>query len=747
MKTKLCSLFIFITIILLITSCGSDKKSYSGKVSFNLSNLVTGTFPSNGLILNAKNGGQRIQVALSNPAQDIELEVSEGSWTFWAVAWVPVDGVLKKMSGEARCGKTVKSISGGDFDININLSRAGCTDSAFGNNSRGASPNLNRIILKPCLNFNGVNFSQATQYCHSDWTKKGVSSSFRIRYFNYNSFDGSHSTGLNSSCVSATAANNGMTDLRLPLQSSQGLFPFIIEGFENSDCSGQREAVYRVSFGLQEIEKGIDINPVISENINGHYDFFIADNYVGHGTSALVNQAPVDISKCGGSSCFPQENSISNNNGGDTAYEVFRNSVYDVLGSPSGVHPREGLFYNSSTIEDSTGKPLVIIYEVNEAPTISPTIIINDDDSSVPSITETTSSLSINADFDGSVPGSRTVQDIITAVNSSTNFKAIKAGFVSDSEVVDPIVSTYTMSGFMLPNSQDYRDRGVLADVAMLLAGPAGALLAKGGISSCSAIPDGGSYSISLPDDPTIYTFSFSSGSITIPSVFGADISTFEKRLTFTSSNNEENMVYEFNCSDVTGADDRKMGMFSRREAEGSEVEISEVYYYVESDSLARVEIYDYNDGHEESGVTYTNRNIISFEKSSVDSIKVWHGHYSIDSNNDEYYSKIFGTSDLSLNEVEVRSLSSFDIDSDSILQIDETNGLFNTSAIGGSDEFLIEDRKFSLSTYEEILPQSSSFVTEYAVGNITLDNWGSGSPFERGHLKVLEDYLNIHTP
>jgi hypothetical protein len=60
----------------------------------------------------------------------INLELSNGSWTFWSVAWEGKNNIYN-FQGLTRCAKSTSVFNGADAQININLSNVTCADSDF----------------------------------------------------------------------------------------------------------------------------------------------------------------------------------------------------------------------------------------------------------------------------------------------------------------------------------------------------------------------------------------------------------------------------------------------------------------------------------------------------------------------------------------------------------------------------------------------------------------------------------------
>jgi hypothetical protein len=123
--------FVFLSILLLSVSCSKTPGKTGANFKLKLGAVIDfGSAGAGGAMLWGKsNTGDIFGVVVQNTATT-QLELNNGSWTFWAVAWEG-NGSVYNFLGKHRCAKTTAKFSGGDASVQIDLANETCADADF----------------------------------------------------------------------------------------------------------------------------------------------------------------------------------------------------------------------------------------------------------------------------------------------------------------------------------------------------------------------------------------------------------------------------------------------------------------------------------------------------------------------------------------------------------------------------------------------------------------------------------------
>jgi hypothetical protein len=128
---KLNALLPLTVCLILLSSCAKTPGKTDAKFKLSIGSLTDfGNAGAGGAMLWGKSDkGDAFGVNVSTNT-GINLELSNGSWTFWSVAWEGKNNIYN-FQGLTRCAKSTSVFNGADAQININLSNATCADTDF----------------------------------------------------------------------------------------------------------------------------------------------------------------------------------------------------------------------------------------------------------------------------------------------------------------------------------------------------------------------------------------------------------------------------------------------------------------------------------------------------------------------------------------------------------------------------------------------------------------------------------------
>lgn len=711
---KLMNIILLSLLLSLFVSCSKEAEKISGKITFSASSLVAGSIPVNGLVLNGTNGTNKIQLALSNANDDVIVELEPGLWSFKVIAWNN-NGNISPLHGYTTCGISSANLDYGDFTISIDLNKTNCGAATFGPSSMKRSDDpttFKEFVLRPCLYFNGLSFTNPlTETCYDSWKQAGFGKSFRVVFYNVNTVTGLRSPGITSKCVNIDAGSDGQTSMALPLNAPNGSFPFVINTYEKKNCSDDVDQSYFVSTGA-----GISQVTKVDFNINDTHDslksyFYFADNFVGHGYSALVDIQPEDPTKCGGSThCLDNETGLANID--HNRFETIKDQAFTVLGSPSG--SRDNISTHSAVKVDDGGGNAIIVYKIAQGSsggggnlTLSVGALTLNEDS--------TTNLDIQSNLD--------IATLVGNINTSANYRAIVVEGSNEAATIPAGVYTFS-PGQDSSTGNNGRDDSILKNIAQIYGGAVGAVLYHNGLTTCTSVLSaiGNTYTINDPLEGGSIDINIAAATQNVPIQFSAGGgSAYEGRIEIneSSSGETETQFLEFNCT--TTGEINKMGFFARSDSRDGRINKEEVYY--ESGSTwtnTKVEVHSY---HSENGKVH--RNVISMKGFAVDSFHLWAANYYDDGTSTPRYERVFIDRTAGGN-VEIKAAGLVDLDSSGVVDFSQASGLFEVTPVSGTEELFFTERKFTISPLSEVTAFSKTAV-EYPYASGFNPNVSSG--------------------
>ena len=139
----------FIALILLTTACSKKAGQTSADFKLVLSGISGLTNSSGGAMLWGKsNDGASFSVNLNSISGDLELELKNDTWDFYAITWDSPSSI--DLNGDTSCAISKGNIlTGGEVSIDLNLSNSNCADDSFTptTNTVGAI-NLTELAIK-----------------------------------------------------------------------------------------------------------------------------------------------------------------------------------------------------------------------------------------------------------------------------------------------------------------------------------------------------------------------------------------------------------------------------------------------------------------------------------------------------------------------------------------------------------------------------------------------------------------------
>jgi hypothetical protein len=239
--------------LLFLFGCAEQAPKTNMKISIG---AVTGSgnFPG-GLFIMGKEISTGNTFSKKVPDSDVlDLELPNGDWKFLAIGW---DSGTEHFEGTVFCDtKDNVSLNGGEFNLNLNATAAGCSHSVFG--AFGAN-NFLPVSFKSCLDakpyiINGQLSEQSMLCGGSSPLLDGGAQSVRISMMNLGlgqSFSAAN-VALTSKCI-PFSGSLAASSIKLPFGSSSVPMPLYIETFTNSSCSGGSEmSQYLLTKGLSQ---------------------------------------------------------------------------------------------------------------------------------------------------------------------------------------------------------------------------------------------------------------------------------------------------------------------------------------------------------------------------------------------------------------------------------------------------------------------------------------------------------------
>lgn len=228
-------------LVFALVSCGGKAGKTQAKISFFKSSIAgLGTDADGGLMLWGRGPNEDFARVVDTSAPSLSFEVSNGSWTFWAVAW---QKTTYEMDGIPKCAIANADFNGGASAVELTLSNANCQDTDFSIqplNGVTGSKTFPTVDIVSCNQLSGiVNQTSHTAECAYSNGKKGYALSYEIVYPEYR---GANFTGVElvSDCQVVPNTDSNPTALfnSLPVPGN-GTNPFgvIVRAWlDSTDC-------------------------------------------------------------------------------------------------------------------------------------------------------------------------------------------------------------------------------------------------------------------------------------------------------------------------------------------------------------------------------------------------------------------------------------------------------------------------------------------------------------------------------
>lgn len=176
-----------VILFLVFAACSKSPGKTNSKVK-----IVSGNFAAfltskanNGLFFYGKSADGKF-FSKRVDTDTVDLIFPNGTWNFYAISYesmnMPVAGGLPNFTGKTYCGKKSVELSGVDTNIQIDLSNAGCNDSAFSTNTvlEAGIYKLPKAEVMNCRTLNFIGGITACDNITAAKFNKGLASSYRI---------------------------------------------------------------------------------------------------------------------------------------------------------------------------------------------------------------------------------------------------------------------------------------------------------------------------------------------------------------------------------------------------------------------------------------------------------------------------------------------------------------------------------------------------------------------------------------
>ena len=177
------AIFLILLGSLLLTSCGGKAGKTEATLTLFQSKIAgLGSDADGSLMLWGKGPATEWGKTVDPNGGEIVLELTNGSWTFWAVAW---DGG-SNMQGIPRCAIANTSFDGGAANVDLTLSNANCEMADFSLqplNGVADSKTFPQIKVASCNQGSGItDETHHASECAFTTGKKGYVLSYEIVY-------------------------------------------------------------------------------------------------------------------------------------------------------------------------------------------------------------------------------------------------------------------------------------------------------------------------------------------------------------------------------------------------------------------------------------------------------------------------------------------------------------------------------------------------------------------------------------
>lgn len=228
-----------VSCIFLLGACAKTPGKSGAKIKVSTGKFLSGTGVGvGGVLLFGKHlsSGNSFGMALSSSEEVLDLP--NGTWDFFAFAWEDSGGI--KMKGKVYCGKSSSTLLGTDVVVNLSLSNANCSDTAFsGGKSFQDVGNVRfpKVYGEECDEVN----ANTTRKC--GFENQGSGLSYRFVFRNYKRHaNGTVNLGaeaLSGPCYNTTNFHSYGFDINFPVGTE--IMPFVGEILiypGSSSCDG-----------------------------------------------------------------------------------------------------------------------------------------------------------------------------------------------------------------------------------------------------------------------------------------------------------------------------------------------------------------------------------------------------------------------------------------------------------------------------------------------------------------------------
>lgn len=261
MKPKL---ILFFLLLALISACSKNPNKTDAKIKISLGALLdVNQYAQSGAMLWGKNDkGDMFGEVLDG--SDLSLELNNGQWTFWAIAW---DGSTpgEAFTGTSRCAKTTSQLTGGDVQLNINLYNSTCNSADFSpansisDSGKNVFPNISFYDCDKLSDHNGFG-------CGNN-INNAKGSSRRLMMVGFRKTAGSNFERVGNALVSKCYTGDFSSE-HLPLGNGHVPFYTVVQSFFSSSSCDETDpkGFYKDVFelGLVGTSKGTAISNVNS---------------------------------------------------------------------------------------------------------------------------------------------------------------------------------------------------------------------------------------------------------------------------------------------------------------------------------------------------------------------------------------------------------------------------------------------------------------------------------------------------
>lgn len=538
---KAFKLITFIAFISLLGACAQKGKA-PVDIKLNVGAAFSGVPANGGIILYGSNGTDEFQLGLADPNQNLTLDLSFGTWRFLAISW---EGPGQKFTGAQRCEDFTVDIAGANAAVSLMLTQLKCASPIFASAAMKLAGQFRPVDIYSCLSLSNITTFSDTCDMNVNNTGRtlGFSNSIRVVFEGWSSF-GAPMPELSTTCISKNTIMDSKFNqqLNLPLE---GDIPFLIVGYEDLNCTKPSET-YDYDSGLGNL---ISIDKSLAKNATTYNSLYLADNFVGAYSTALIDQIP--YFKCGATndqSCMPI-NTYQKFDGAYNNYDMVHDFLTTAFGSSDGKSQHR---MGRPAFAIHTGSSYSIIFYRSVATSSENgifTVNFTNTDIAAGAVPTWNGADTLTIDVDDVATGITTLGTIVTNVNSMTGTTGIIAEIKTGTPAMTIDSAAYasvslTLSNGEDPQLQDRRELGLIHETQRIF-GVYGAILYRAGYPTCASLSPG--VAVSFVHDFDTISIQISNPTLTEPTGYGSG-SAYEKRMSVY-----ENGVLvaeaEFNCS------------------------------------------------------------------------------------------------------------------------------------------------------------------------------------------------------